>query len=301
VGLFPVTSSGSKPGQMGKHNINYKPIPIENAYGDSGSAARFFYCAKSSRREKGEGLDGAEIVMIQLTHNSQTIKKDGELWESPAQSLRLLVDTEQSTARVIGASTEMEDTEWSTLLFGNSTTAPLMTGSLFTIKTVTSSITESKTLKYLMRLLTSEYTVDVKSETGNGGSPAVSAGSSNQWQLSIMNEKTVYLPGVGSVASKTLWKISGSEDNAREGRVGQLNNFHSTVKPISLFKYLCTLTKTPDGGVVLDPFMGSGTTGIAAHLTGREFIGIEQNEEYFEIAKRRIEHWQAKPVQEELI
>jgi DNA modification methylase len=52
---------------------------------------------------------------------------------------------------------------------------------------------------------------------------------------------------------------------------------------------------------VLDPFMGSGTTGIAAHLSGREFIGIEMDAEYFEIAKRRIEHWQAKPVQEELI
>jgi site-specific DNA-methyltransferase (adenine-specific) len=82
---------------------------------------------------------------------------------------------------------------------------------------------------------------------------------------------------------------------------GKTTNHHPTVKPIALMEYLCRLTKTPTGGIVLDPFMGSGTTGIAAHLTGREFIGIEQNEEYFEIAKRRIEHWRAKPVQEELI
>ena len=52
------------------------------------------------------------------------------------------------------------------------------------------------------------------------------------------------------------------------------------------------LTKTPDGGVVLDPFMGSGTTGIACVNEGRDFIGIEQGEEYFEIAQRRIEHAQ---------
>jgi site-specific DNA-methyltransferase (adenine-specific) len=47
--------------------------------------------------------------------------------------------------------------------------------------------------------------------------------------------------------------------------------------------------------------MGSGTTGIAAHLTGREFIGIEMDAEYFEIARRRIEHWRAKPVQLEVL
>jgi len=65
-------------------------------------------------------------------------------------------------------------------------------------------------------------------------------------------------------------------------------NHHPTVKPLKLMEYLCTLTKTPTGGVVLDPFMGSGTTGIACRNTGRDFIGIEKEPEYFEIAKRRI-------------
>jgi site-specific DNA-methyltransferase (adenine-specific) len=46
---------------------------------------------------------------------------------------------------------------------------------------------------------------------------------------------------------------------------------------------------TPPGGVVLDPFMGSGSTGIAARENGFEFIGIEREPEYFEIAERRIE------------
>lgn len=66
-------------------------------------------------------------------------------------------------------------------------------------------------------------------------------------------------------------------------------NVHPTVKPIALMQYLCRLI-TPPEGTVLDPFMGSGTTGIAAHLEGFDFVGIEMNEEYIEIAKARIEH-----------
>ena len=65
-------------------------------------------------------------------------------------------------------------------------------------------------------------------------------------------------------------------------------NHHPTVKPLALMEYLCTLTKTPTGGKVLDPFMGSGTTGLAAKNTGRDFIGIEREAEYIEIAKARI-------------
>jgi site-specific DNA-methyltransferase (adenine-specific) len=53
-------------------------------------------------------------------------------------------------------------------------------------------------------------------------------------------------------------------------------------------RWLCRLTATPTGGVVLDPFMGSGTTGMAAVLEGREFIGIELERESFEIAQARI-------------
>jgi DNA modification methylase len=64
-------------------------------------------------------------------------------------------------------------------------------------------------------------------------------------------------------------------------------NFHPTVKPIKLMEYLCKLI-TPPGGVVLDPFMGSGTTGKAAINLGFKFVGIEREKEYFEIAQKRI-------------
>ena len=69
---------------------------------------------------------------------------------------------------------------------------------------------------------------------------------------------------------------------------GQKGNCHPTVKPLSLMKYLCTITKTPTGGIVLDPFCGSGTTLMACKGTGRDYIGIEKDKEYVEIARRRI-------------
>lgn len=92
--------------------------------------------------------------------------------------------------------------------------------------------------------------------------------------------------------------MSGGAQNKGEGydkgqgiglnRVIERKNTHPTVKPIELMKYLCRLV-TPKGGIVLDPFMGSGSTGVAAKDEGFDFIGIEREKEYFEICKSRIE------------
>jgi DNA modification methylase len=76
-----------------------------------------------------------------------------------------------------------------------------------------------------------------------------------------------------------------------EKGVAKQSNHHPTVKPINLMRYLCRLV-TPPGGTVLDPFLGSGTTGIAATLEGFDFIGIEQDAEYLTIAEARIQYWQ---------
>ena len=67
------------------------------------------------------------------------------------------------------------------------------------------------------------------------------------------------------------------------------NNHHPTVKPTDLMRYLCRLV-TPPNGIVLDPFMGSGSTGKAAALEGFGFIGIEREAEYVAIAQARINH-----------
>ena len=83
------------------------------------------------------------------------------------------------------------------------------------------------------------------------------------------------------------WDLSPEKVRARMVTKPQAND-HPTVKPLSLMEYLCRLTKTPTGGIVLDPFMGSGTTGMACKKVGRDFIGIELDEHYFEIAEKRI-------------
>jgi len=76
-------------------------------------------------------------------------------------------------------------------------------------------------------------------------------------------------------------------DNAYQRNSSNSSNSHPTVKPTDLMRYLCRLV-TPIGGIILDPFMGSGSTGRGAVLEGFRFIGIEREAQYFEIAKARI-------------
>lgn len=66
-------------------------------------------------------------------------------------------------------------------------------------------------------------------------------------------------------------------------------NSHVCVKPMNVMKYLIQLV-TPPGGLVLDPFAGSGSTGVAALRNGFSFLGVEQEEEYYKIAQQRLEH-----------
>lgn len=86
--------------------------------------------------------------------------------------------------------------------------------------------------------------------------------------------------------------------NSASGKYGSekapSRNHHPTVKPTDLMRYLCRLV-TPPGGTVLDPFMGSGSTGKAAILEGFRFIGIEREAEYLEIARARIDHVTKEP------
>jgi DNA modification methylase len=82
-------------------------------------------------------------------------------------------------------------------------------------------------------------------------------------------------------AARFFYTAKASRDDRSDG------NTHPTVKPTDLMRYLCRLV-TPPGGIVLDPFMGSGSTGKAAMLEGFEFIGVEREAAYHAIAERRI-------------
>lgn len=100
-------------------------------------------------------------------------------------------------------------------------------------------------------------------------------------------ERNAGLEGFKEVAAK---RTQDGGDDTR-GRPIPLNrNTHPTVKPINLMRWLVRMV-TPPGGTILDPFTGSGTTGCAAALEGFDFIGIEREAEYADIAEARIEHW----------
>jgi DNA modification methylase len=99
-------------------------------------------------------------------------------------------------------------------------------------------------------------------------------------RCSICGKQKVNVPGSACQCVDPEW-VDAVEHSPRQ-------NFHPTVKPTDLMRYLCRLV-TPPGGVVLDPFMGSGSTGKAAELEGFDFIGIDREAEYVQIATLRIE------------
>jgi len=104
--------------------------------------------------------------------------------------------------------------------------------------------------------------------------------------------------GLGAMPSKKVSDGRTKTNNSPRLRdATERKNTHPTVKPISLMQWLVRLI-TPPGGIVLDPFTGSGSTGCAAMKEGFDFIGCDLSAEYVEIANKRIEH--ARPKQQEV-
>ena len=101
--------------------------------------------------------------------------------------------------------------------------------------------------------------------------------------------KDLWLPEDGYIKAHTLKDVY-EQWCLRHNKTVNTGNNHPTVKPVELMKYLIRLV-TPKGGRVLDPFNGSGSTGCAAVELGCEYVGIELDPAYVEIAKKRIEAW----------
>jgi site-specific DNA-methyltransferase (adenine-specific) len=89
--------------------------------------------------------------------------------------------------------------------------------------------------------------------------------------------------------------VGALRDGGRESE-GR-GNFHPTVKPVDLMRYLVKLV-TPKGGTVLDPFNGSGTTGVACKLENFNYVGLEFDPEYCKISRARIENYEWNPAPE---
>ena len=101
------------------------------------------------------------------------------------------------------------------------------------------------------------------------------------------------LPGRTGAEATDRTAGSAGLDNPRAGAgrtADRVKNHHPTVKPIGVMRWLCKLTGGQRGSVILDPFMGSGTTGCAAVMEGFDFIGIEREPEYMQICEARIRH-----------
>lgn len=113
-----------------------------------------------------------------------------------------------------------------------------------------------------------------------GDEPSGKLGSANTYGKMDRRHAATPRGDTGS-AARFFYCAKASKSDRGEG------NVHPTVKPTDLMRYLCRLV-TPPGGVVMDPFMGSGSTGKAAMLEGFRFIGIERESAYFEIACARI-------------
>ncbi len=114
---------------------------------------------------------------------------------------------------------------------------------------------------------------------------------SGRFPANLIHDGSHEIQEVFGEASRFFYCAKASKKDREEGLTGSgdRKNNHPTVKPTDLMRYLCRLI-TPPGGTVLDPFLGSGSTGKAAMLEGFDFIGVDLSQEYVDISRARIEH-----------
>lgn len=134
--------------------------------------------------------------------------------------------------------------------------------------------------------------------TVDGGDWKANAGSAARFFYCAKASKSERNFGCGDIDPNFIRRDDGQPygmntnkfrpDGTERKEVPPQNNNHPTVKPIKLMEYLVKLVSR-ENSIILDPFMGSGTTGIACKKLNRNFIGIEKDEHYFQIAEKRIE------------
>jgi site-specific DNA-methyltransferase (adenine-specific) len=142
----------------------------------------------------------------------------------------------------------------------------------------------------------SEEVLALFPETTSGQPAGVKAGNNNNVFGQFAGGVPVTGFGDTGSAARFFYCAKASRDDRDEGLPMDQHSSHPTVKPTDLMRYLCRLI-TPPGGIALDPFTGSGSTGKAAMAEGFRFIGIEREAEYIEIARARISAEAEKPRQ----
>ena len=235
---------------------------------------RYFYCPKTSKKERNNGLIGKveiftpTIKLVYLLENN--------VWEKEDLKTKL-VDTDKSLQKVIDASIIMEDNKWNIESFGNYIMEQFQKEHKSITETEINSTTIYQTLNLWIQNHTRTYIAELFGEKVKDIKFVENVEQKSTTLNITIQNKDGYSPSVKNVELIGLWNIN----------IVPSKSSHPTVKPIKLMEYLITLV-TPKGGVVMDCFMGSGSTGIAAKNLGFSFIGIEREQEYFDIAEQRI-------------
>ena len=271
---------GTEPSHTGETGIYGVWSRVENApYEDAGGASRFFYCAKASRAERNAGL---------VRCDCETFTS----WVNEDQPASTPADSVTQHQRGITEPISTDDSNSFTSGSGSESMAQSPKGTRSTTETATSRTTKSPISNSLTTSLTSDSTVPTFGEPEMvGNDAAISAEPGNQQTQSIGTSTSEAGFSTDDVVPVTS-ELSSPQNSASVWcpECGGLRGGHPTVKPVALMRWLVRLVTPPDG-TVLDPFSGSGTTGIACTLEGFNFIGIERDEEYANIAQTRIAYW----------
>ena len=249
---------------------------------DSGTYSRFFLVPKSSRSDR-EPIDPSYSYRL---HRERGECAKLSAWDNEDQNLAERMDS-TSLGRGTSEAMSTDDRPLDMSRPGSQPTDPSQTAIRSTTSTATNRTIDSTTSSSLTPSPTNVSTPVASSEMGSGGNPVSPAGSSNgsanPTGISPLRAGPV-TDGAGPVTSPR-----SSSRNACVVCGKPLPRFstHPTQKPTALMQHLVRLV-TPTGGLVLDPFLGSGTTGLAAEREGFRWIGIEREAEYVAIAEARL-------------
>jgi DNA modification methylase len=285
----PIKESIRKENILNKETNSKKDIYAAGAlksgsnHSDKGGASRFFYQAKVSKAERNMGLEGFEIeiltptikLLLKTDYNNKNF-----IWEKEDLKTKL-VDTGKSHQKDIEEYITTDDNKWNTEWFGNIITDQFLTDAKSIIETKTNSTTIYQTLNLLIQKNIKKNIQELLGETASDINFVEDVEKKNTKVIITSQKKDGLNQNVNPVLLEEVWII-----NIKENKCS-----HPTLKPIQLMSYLCRLV-TPPNGIVLDPFMGSGSTGIAAQLEGFKFVGMEMDPDYFKIASARIENFE---------
>jgi hypothetical protein len=239
----------------------------------SNGASRFFYCAKASKSERF----GILKCDCEALHSQP--------WDFEDRKQNEQTDT-TSLAMDTCAVTSTDECALLTLSSGNESTDQSRQDVKFTTSTEIRQTTGSKTCNPSTLLPTSVCMADASCATACGSSHADCVASSSQSALNAGTYRPKGGRSTGDVVHVTSLKSSPKSVCGKCGAQLRLEA-HPTQKPTSLMRWLVRLV-TPPNGLVLDPFAGSGSTGVAAMREGLRFVGLELSEEYAAIARARI-------------